>query len=1288
MKKFFPLFIISTLLLVFTSCTIKEWDPPEWDVTLEIPVINETVYMHELEDSTENYIIRLDNDTLHFSISEDIETKNVGDELKIDGQAEILEKEVGDKLSIKDHEEVFGITVGDSLKLNGRTDIFSSEIGERLKINARDNSFSIDVGDSLKIPSQSSLFTHQLDKIEVQETGNSYSTVHVLEFVRSQIPGTGPIYNQPIPPIYTAPPIDTLFTIFENDNLEYAAIDSGFAYIRFTNNTELPLSSTDPNYYMRFEIYSGTIPYYRSEPIVTYEIDHIVNPSATELVEIDLSGKQIYRENYLRVQLTTDGTNGQPIDVLESHNFAIEFSVSDMVVSHASARLPQQRIIQNESISIQDTQQEIFLVSATIDSCMGNILVNNDLPINAHVTVDFVELFDASGNPYHLSFDVNANAQEIIIPVDLKNFQIHAPPKNVIDSLIFTYKVITDSTDDYVTIDESMSVSSNLQFGKMQFSEVTGYIDQDFSKDDSLSVEDSTGELVIEEALLRSGLLNIDLSMLSYTPEITIEFDEIFTPPDYTQQLVLTNDFLDNYDLANHRFYISSDQLIHYHINAQMPGHSQLITITSTDEIQADIHISELIFEEVTGKLNNKTFSKDQTISIEDNTGEISIEYAKIKSADNSFILFHNAFPYDMDGSVIFQDLKFPSGLPYTFTFSVLGNESYTEILDLTNCIIEDTKSIDSLHFTFEITLNGAGSIQYSDSAWAEFILGDVYFEEIHGTIDKEFTTEGSISTEDTTITLQNALIQQGTFIINLSGIVLENPTEVILTFDEIFTPPPGNIPLEIVITENFNHFEYDFTDHTITPSTDSLALHYTAVVDLNQPIELSSDDMVSADIQIKDLIFNSVIGKFNSMTLKDVKSVAVDSTGEYSLVYAEIDSCDVHVTIPQEHYTLPFGANIQVKFEEIFDAFGDTLIIDLCCPGDTTFSFEGYTIGSDPISTSPIDSLYYSYTVTTEPTAGYVTVNYEDEVRAEIELGEMMFNNIRGIINHKQFEMDDIQEDLDIENLPDSIANVLTFQNAELHLDVYNGTGFNCWLNINMVGYNDEGDSAVVSIDETSGIILPEQMNHIVITEGVSEMLSIVPTHVRATNPYAVIGNGVTIGEISKTDSISGSYTLETPFKFIINNHTVKLDSLNHLELDETTRDAIRDNLNGVLLNLTAENRLPFGSNLELWLAADSSEVWTNPELVIDSFYVAPATIDPVHHTSGDMVTSTIEILLDKVQGDFSVFENPDVYVGTKMHIIGSDGEVVIIRGSDNLHLFGYVSVDVHVQEQDGGDK
>lgn len=914
--------------------------------------------------------------------------------------------------------------VGDELKVDGKTETIDKEIGDELEIAGRDESFSVSVGDELNISGQSQYFERALDKIEVEETGSSDAKVYVLDFARSAVPGTGEIHDAAIPPIHNFPPIDTSFSVFENANIEYVIIDSGFAYIDFTNDTDIPLSSSNQSHYMSLAIYSGGLPAL-VDPIITYEIEHPIPARTTEHIALDLAGAQVYQDNYLRVLLTTDGTGSDLINVIKEDNFYVTFSVSEMIVSEASAKLPEERIIHDESISIEDAAEEISLVSATIDSCLGNIHVDNYLPIDAHVTINFVELLDDTGNPFEATFDIDGSSTQNDFPLNFENYQIVSTREDVIDSLHFSYRVITDATSGFVTISEDMIVSTDIEFGEMKFREVTGYLVQTFTQNDTLSLADATDKILLQEANIRSGMMNINISGLSFDPQISIVFDEI--EDQYHNPVHITNDDFSGYSFADHKVL---DQVVHYHVEVDMPA-SELITVSNTDIVDADIHLSELIFE--------------------------------------------------------------------------------------------------------------------------------------------------------------------------------------------------------------------------------------------------------------------SIYGKFNSMTIEDEKAVEVDSTGEYSLCFAEIDSCDVNVSIPEAQYTLPFGAQIEITFEEFFDEFGDTLKIDLSCPGDTTFSFDGYSIGPDPSSTVPIDSLHFSYVVTTEATQGYETVNYEDEVRAEIEMGELLFSTIKGIIDHKQFEMDNIEEEIDIADLPDSISNVMMFQNAELHLNVYNGTGFDCGLNIDMVGRNDEGDTArihiYIDVDDPDAIHPGPDTNHVVITEGVSEMLSIVPTHVSATNPYAIIGNGASVGMITKNDSISGSYTIETPFKFIINDHTVQLDSLNHIELDEDTRDAIRDNLNGVVMNLTAENLLPFGSNVEINFAADSLEVWTNPELVIDSFYVEPATIDPVHHTSGEVVVSNIEIELTHEHGDFSVFENPDVYVGFKMHLIGTGGEVVIIRGSDNLRIFGYVSVDVHVKEV-GGEK
>ncbi|MCK4358829.1 MAG: hypothetical protein KAW92_08805 [Candidatus Cloacimonetes bacterium] len=1258
-------------LVIFSSCTIKKFEAPEWDIELAVPLINETYYMKDIADSTEDYIIAVVNDTMEFSISQDLDTTRVEDELKVDGQEKTFEEEIGDELKLEDHHETFSVDVGDSLKLDGRSDSFSTEIGDKLEVGSREDAFSVDVGDSLKIKEQSRAFSNQLERIEVEETGESYASVGVLEFARSAIPGVGEIYNHTLPPIYNFPPIDTNFTIFENDNIEYVVIDSGWAYIDFTNSTEMPLSSNDPQHYMNIEIYGEEI--IPENLILTHYIDHVIPGGATENIVLDLSGCKVYRYNFLRVNLTTDGTGATPIDVLEADKFIVILSVSEMTVSEASAKLPAEHIIHNDAISIEDN--DVQIIYAKIDSCLGNVRIDNYLPIEALATIDFVELRDEVGEPLHVEFHINLSPPPNNYPLDLAGYQIISTSKDILDSLHFTYKIDTYPTENFVNINTTQYVDCRVEFGTMWFEEVSGYVNQAFSKDDDLSIADDTGEIILEDALIKSGNLSIELSGLDFTPEISIQFDEIRLPPDYIHPVVITNDDFVGYDFSGHKFVIAPDQLVHYHINVQMPGQSELITVDNSDKVNAVINLSHFIFEQVTGTLENKSFSDNEAISIVDETGEISLQYAKIKSADNSYIFFHNDFPFDMSGTVTFQELKAPAPLggPFTFDFSIPANQTYQEDLDLVNCTIESGKSIDSLHYFFDVTLSGTGSINYTDSVYAEFNLGEMYFDEVSGYINKNFTKEGSISVEDSTITLKDATIRSGNLHVTLSGIALVPPDTVKITIYDILTPE--GFPVEILITDNFHSFEYDFANHRIVPVPDSLTLNYFADVKIHQDLTISSTDVVTADIELQDLIFDEVTGEFESFTFEGTDASVVDESGEFDLFYAEIDSCDVQISI-EALKSFPLEADITIKFDEIFKDNGDTLKITIHCPGDTLLSFAGYTIGDDPTSTTEIDSLHYSYDVVTLATDVPTTIRYEDKVKATITLGDMAFNKVVGTINNKRIDLDNIEEDFDIGDMPDSLEDVLQFQNAEMVMTINNGINLGCTINARITGTNRKtGESSMILIDHE--YLAPNAVTEI--CKNVSDFLNILPDSIYADSMY-VIMNGQ--GTICKTDSVFGSYIIRTPFEFIIENHNIKMDSLQHIEIDKDARDKIENNLNLVHVCLTAENKFPFGATARLCFAADSTQVWENPELVIDSLTFEPATIDTLHHVSGDKTVSHLIIELYDAQGDFSVFTHEDIYLGIEFGIIGTKGQVVTIRGSDNMKIYGSIKVGVHIDE------
>ena len=60
-------------------------------------------------------------------------------------------------------------------------------------------------------------------------------------------------------------------------------------------------------------------------------------------------------------------------------------------------------------------------------------------------------------------------------------------------------------------------------------------------------------------------------------------------------------------------------------------------------------------------------------------------------------------------------------------------------------------------------------------------------------------------------------------------------------------------------------------------------------------------------------------------------------------------------------------------------------------------------------------------------------------------------------------------------------------------------------------------------------------------------------------------------------------------------------------------------------------------------------------------------------------------EVVIDLSGDDFLVFSDPEhqvVHIGAELSILGTDGEVVTIRGSDNIKIIGYLEADVPIAE------
>jgi len=990
-KLFFSGFII--LILLSISCSIKDFEAPEFDKKIQLPLMNETYYMADLADTTDDFMLFVENDTMMFSINDDIETEYVDEE---------------------------------DLMIEGQTESIDSQLGDELKIDSREESTTVEVGDDLTIDGRERIIEQHLNRIEVEETGDAYANIVILEFASEAIDEpVEPIYDEVIPPFYDFEAFNQDFSLFQNDNIDYVIIDTGSVYVEFLNNTELSLSSDlGQEFQMHFEFYTnGSATADDGTYMFTHYIDNVISPGETESLVIPFDGNTIYMSNYLKCFLTTDGSGG-PIGVDEDDSFEVTLSVGNMTVTEANAIIESASVDHEDSISLSD--DEIQVIYAEIESCIGNITLENELSFDIDsLRLEFHQLLDPEGANLVIMETGFLQGSTLEIPLDLQDHTIQASSGDPIDSLFFSIHAVTDPPTGYTVINQEDMVVVNINFGQMSFSEFTGIIDQ-----------------------------------------------------------------------------------------------------TSEDS--------------------------------------------------------------------------------------------------------------------------------------------------------------NSIGIEDEDIQIQSAAIEEGSLSLDFSGIGLQSPSSISILFDEIKDPNNNFEPLEIII-EDFNNFQYDLTDHLIE-LTDEQMLNYHTSVNLDQEITLSTSDIVTAEIVLSELFFSSITGRFGSFEIEDENSTEIDSTGEFKLFYAEILESQIHIDISEDNYSLPFGAVINLDFAEIYTDNGQPLAINIHCPGDTIIDLSGYSLGNYPDSDIVIDSLHYTYTVITDEVGDeFMTLYSDSEVLAFIEISDIIFQEIRGVLDNKQIEIEDIIEDIDMDDLPDSLEGLLEFQAVQLHFSIQNQTGFNCQLNMNITGSNDSGESVEILMNET---ILADATTDIYFGEedGVNELLNLIPTQIAITNAFAIIGDGITPGNITLNDSISGFYEVITPLQFIISDHQVT-ESADPFELSDDDQDIIEDNLDTVKLIIETENKLPLGAELAIYFSTDSLLVYTNPQLLIDDIGILPAEIIDGHSGQPSLNQFVIELSTNNSEGenDFEVFldrENQDVYAGIELFIIGTDGEPVTIFGSDNIKVIGYLEAIVHISD------
>jgi len=189
-------------------------------------------------------------------------------------------------------------------------------------------------------------------------------------------------------------------------------------------------------------------------------------------------------------------------------------------------------------------------------------------------------------------------------------------------------------------------------------------------------------------------------------------------------------------------------------------------------------------------------------------------------------------------------------------------------------------------------------------------------------------------------------------------------------------------------------------------------------------------------------------------------------------------------------------------------------------------------------------------------------------------------------------------------------------------------------------------------------------------------------------------LGDGVASSSVDQDDTITASFSMSTPLRLSIEEQTIAPEPSNLVTIegadgaepggDETTLspDVTRRLLDGSVL-IQVANHLPFGMEMRVNLATDSTRVSSAPDVVVGPFTVQPGQIDGATGlvSGGDRLHEHAR----PDATDLDIFKNQGtapkpIWGGVELVVAGTGGQTVSVRAGDYVDISALAHLGVTV--------
>jgi hypothetical protein len=196
-----------------------------------------------------------------------------------------------------------------------------------------------------------------------------------------------------------------------------------------------------------------------------------------------------------------------------------------------------------------------------------------------------------------------------------------------------------------------------------------------------------------------------------------------------------------------------------------------------------------------------------------------------------------------------------------------------------------------------------------------------------------------------------------------------------------------------------------------------------------------------------------------------------------------------------------------------------------------------------------------------------------------------------------------------------------------------------------------------------------------IIVIDDLNTLTNPVPNNIEITG-IATVGDGVTSGTVYSESIVWGTAEITSPLKFAIGETEIEGD-INSTKIDQDDIEEISDRLNSGTIYATITNHLPFGCEVELYLGGDEGTLYSDPQLTIGPVTVEGGTLN----ASGLVTTASIsDVVIYLSETDLDIIENPILYIGQRIILPGTGGQVVNIIDSDYLDIEAYMQLSARL--------